>query len=44
MQNQFIAHIRKSDGEPQYLWEHLEETAELTGRFAGLYKLYKRID
>lgn len=34
MQNQFIAHIRKSDQMPQYLWEHLEETAELAGRFA----------
>jgi HD superfamily phosphodiesterase len=35
MQTQFIAHVRKKDREPQYLWEHLEEVSELAEQFAG---------
>lgn len=35
MKGQFIAHRRKTDGEPQDLWKHLEETSELAGKFAA---------
>jgi hypothetical protein len=35
MQTQFIAHVRKKDRKPQYLWEHLEEVSELAEQFAG---------
>ncbi len=33
MQSDSIAHVRKN-GEPQYLWTHLEETSKLVGQFA----------
>ncbi len=35
MKNRFIAHLRKGDGEPQYLWDHLREVSILAGQFAG---------
>jgi HD superfamily phosphodiesterase len=35
MKSRFIAHLRKKDGELQYVWTHLEEVSELAGRFAG---------
>lgn len=35
MKGQFIAHRRKTDGEPQDLWQHLEETSELAAKFAA---------
>jgi CRISPR-associated endonuclease/helicase Cas3 len=35
MKKPFIAHLRKRDGEPQYLWKHLEEVSELAGQFAS---------
>jgi len=30
-----IAHLRKKDKEPQPLWTHLEEVAEMMGKFAN---------
>ncbi len=35
MKNQFIAHLRKKDKEPQYLSEHLNEVSKLAGQFAS---------
>ncbi|MGH2568975.1 MAG: CRISPR-associated endonuclease Cas3'', partial [Bacteroidota bacterium] len=35
MKTQFIAHLRKKDRKPQYLWEHLEEVSAIAGEFAG---------
>jgi hypothetical protein len=35
MKTQFIAHLRKKDREPQYLWTHLEEVSELAEDFAN---------
>jgi CRISPR-associated endonuclease/helicase Cas3 len=35
MKKPFIAHLRKRDREPQYLWTHLEEVSELAGLFAS---------
>lgn len=32
---EFIAHYRQSDGQAQNLWEHLQETAELSARNAA---------
>lgn len=34
MKNQHIAHLRKKDREPQYLWDHLTEVSTLAGQFA----------
>jgi CRISPR-associated endonuclease/helicase Cas3 len=33
MKNQYIAHIRKTDKEPQYLWNHLNTVSMLSGLF-----------
>jgi hypothetical protein len=35
MKKPFIAHLRKRDREPQYLWKNLEEGSKLPARFAG---------
>jgi len=35
MKEQFIAHLRKKDKEPQYLSEHLNEVSKLAGQFAS---------
>ncbi|MGA9364900.1 MAG: CRISPR-associated helicase Cas3' [Bacteroidota bacterium] len=35
MKKPFIAHLRKRDGKPQHLWQHLEEVSELAEQFAG---------
>jgi len=35
MENKLIAHIRKNDLKVQTLWDHLRETSEITGKFAG---------
>jgi len=32
---QFIAHVRKKDKQPQALWTHLEEVAEMAGGLRG---------
>ncbi len=32
---EFIAHRREKDGQPQYLWDHLKETSDLAGKFAS---------
>jgi len=34
MKNQFIAHVRKNDKQPQFLWQHLEEVSSFAGQFA----------
>ena len=38
---EYIAHRREEDGEFQLLWEHLEETSLLAGRFASKIGLEK---
>lgn len=46
MKTHLIAHLRKQDSQPQYLWTHLEEVSELAGRFTakvGLKELGKII-
>ena len=35
MQQDFIAHRRKSDARSQSLWSHLQETCEIAGQFAA---------
>ena len=35
VKNQFIAHLRKKDKEPQYLSDHLNEVSQLAGEFAS---------
>jgi len=35
VKQQFIAHLRKKDKEPQYLSVHLNEVSQLTGQFAS---------
>jgi len=35
LKTQFIAHLRKKDKAPQYLWDHLEEVSRVAERFAG---------
>lgn len=34
MKREFVAHYRKMDQQPQYLWDHLEETSIYAGRAA----------
>ena len=35
MSDQLIAHLRKKDKAPQFLWDHLIQVSDLTGLFAG---------
>lgn len=35
MKEQYIAHLRKADGAPQYLWDHLINVSAFSGQFAS---------
>ena len=35
MENQFLAHLRKKDKQPQYLCDHLSEVSVFAGQFAS---------
>lgn len=37
--NKLIAHLRKKDKEPQYLWDHLYEVSVIAGQLAGKIEL-----
>lgn len=41
IEKEFIAHRREKDGEIQNLWQHLNETSSLAGRFASKVGLEK---